>query len=87
MIHKGFNEMGMQESPLFIVLMTAETGIIWNVNKNLAQQSQFPDPLYIDFPLRRCTVLGTCYLYSYLFIYLFTHSFVLRWGGCGCQIK
>ena len=37
MILKGFYEMGMQESPLFTVLMTAETGIIWKVNKNLAQ--------------------------------------------------
>lgn len=45
MIHKLFNEMGMQESPLSTVLMTAETGIIWNVNKNLAQQPQFPDPI------------------------------------------
>jgi len=37
MIRKGFYEMGMQESPLFTVLMTAETGITWKVNKNLAQ--------------------------------------------------
>lgn len=75
--------MGKHKSSLFTILMTAETGIIWKVNKNLGQRSQFPDPLYIDFLSRRCTALGAGCLYSYLF----THSFILQRGSGGCQIK
>lgn len=77
--------MGKWGSSLFTIPMTAETGIIWKVNKNLANGLDIQAHCILIFCQEDVQLVEhAAYILIYLYVYLLIHSFC---GGVAVAAK